>query len=78
MNPQPDTFTKRQLAERLQISARTFDRVRHRHPAIKALAGTPLRFCVKTYETWRAGGSPAQTSATTNTREYFTSHRRYA
>jgi hypothetical protein len=69
----PETFTKSQLAERLQISVSQFDRLRHRHPAIKQLDGPGHpRFCVQTYERWKAGES------TVPARSYFKSHQRIA
>jgi hypothetical protein len=69
----PESFTKRQLAERLQISVSQLDRLRHRHPAIKQLDGPGHpRFCVQTYERWRAGG------ASESTQRYFKSNQRIA
>jgi hypothetical protein len=71
---EPESFTKGQLAERLQIGLRTFDRLRHQHPAIKQLDGPGHpRFCVKTYERWRDGGSSAPAA-----RSFFGRARKHA
>ena len=57
-DPIPASLTKRELADGLGVSERTIERLTkaHSHPAVKKLAGSPLRYDGRAVRTWLNDG----------------------